>query len=184
MKLLPKILLVGAAVAALMAIQRTMPDYATLRGPIVRHIAPGQTGQGAGFAATLTGLTTARELLWDDYLEPKVRTTDGVWLIVRYKLAATAAKPAAALGTWRSPSGRSYDETKRVTKPFVLIEPGEPADDTVSIFELPSAAEITGGELALGAQALKSFDAEVRLGTTGVQPQQVARYDVKKGTAQ
>lgn len=175
-----------AGVLALMAIQRTMPDYATLRGPILRPVAAGQTGHGLGYSARLEALTVAPNLIAQDYSGPVTRTTGGIWLAVRVTLAADGPQPAAALPAWHSASGRVYQPTRRAgVVPGALRAPpavqGQPAAEAVAIFELPAIAEVMGGTLALGSEAVRSFDAELRMQTTGVQPAQTVTLDAATG---
>lgn len=161
--------LVVATVAAGYGITKQMPDTDTRERPFLRHGAVGQTVDARTFEVTVEEVRVAAVLG-----SGKARfATQGVWVIVRVRLAAVTKETSIRYAALYDSAGRSYLATDQVTQSVLegrQLQPGIPIRFDVA-FEVPSSSldglSVRFAEKADFARQRMQAMAQVDLGTTG-----------------
>ena len=162
---LATLLLLAAAAAVLLGMQRSNLRYDELTGPIA---VPGRMGQPVRtrlFDANVERVEFARQLVYRKFGQPIVRTTSGLWAIVTVALSAPLRSVMVGAASWVGPQGLRYRASGRLaTAPGQSpppVEPGLPRR-VQFIFEI-RPDQVGGAELWLSEHMMPRLDSEARI---------------------
>lgn len=159
------ILAVCAAVIVLYAMQRTMPHYMDLTGPIPAYGRMHETVHTRLVDLRLEQVDFARQLTFTQYGQRKTLTTSGLWAVATTELAATAASTTVAAAAWLGPAGLRYEKTDRVgmlsSQMPPMLDPGMPRKVRFVFEILPD--QVNGATFTLSSQMVPRLDSEARI---------------------
>ncbi|WP_251863536.1 hypothetical protein [Achromobacter sp. Marseille-Q4962] len=162
---LATLVLLAAAAAVLLAMQRHSPRYDELTGPIPVSGRMGEPVRTRLFDARVERVAFARQVVYRRFGSPVMRSTSGLWAIVTVELAARAKSVAVGQAAWEGPTGLLYQQTDRLDfspgQPPHALDPGLPRQGRF-VFEIrPDQAG--GATLRLSERFSPRLDSEARI---------------------
>jgi hypothetical protein len=156
-----------AALALLLAMRESIPNYNGRMAPIVERGAPGEYVAGRRFALRVDAVESARVIRFARTPSAiEQRDTSGVWLIVQASAMATHEPQLIGSAALLTRDGRRYVHSGRfpATPPLLgarELQPGV-ASSGVFVFELPADA-VAGATLVAAANRIDLLDSELRI---------------------
>ncbi|MGI6854179.1 hypothetical protein [Mesorhizobium sp. 1B3] len=156
-----------AAVLILYGLQRTMPGYAEITGPIAVTGGIGDKLSARNFALTVDKVSLAREITVESFGRERTYTTSGLWALVEARAEAGRESVTVMAAQWLAPNGARYLMSGRLSNmPGDIssdrLEPGLPPRQVLLVFEFPED-QANGATLLVAQNAYTPLDSEIRI---------------------
>lgn len=155
------------ALALLLAMRESTPNYDALVGPLVQRGRSGEYLAGRRFEARVDAVHAARLIRYErrpDSVEQ--RDSSGVWLVVEASARATQVPVTLGNAQLLTRDGRRYAQSGRLplSPPLLAARELQPGIESrgVLLFELPADA-LAGAVLALSENRLSRLDSELHI---------------------
>lgn len=168
-----------AAVLILYGLQKTMPGYADITGPIAVTGRVGEKLSARNFALTVDKVSLAREITVETFGRERAYTTSGLWALVEGQVEAGSESVTVMAAQWLAPNGARYVMSNRLSNmPGDLasdrLEPGLPPRKVLLVFEFPEG-QASGATLLVSQNPYTPLDSELRVAIEFDQPPVVAK---------